>query len=116
MNDLYIISADDIGKVTVRPAEDWSGSLQLKVVAITTESDPNAEVPQARSEERFFTVNVNPIADEGALTVTRIVIDEDTTTTLDQHIQMTASKDVDGSESLFVQVSNLVDSNGNLQP
>ncbi|GAM63171.1 hypothetical protein JCM19232_1318 [Vibrio ishigakensis] len=113
MNDLYIISADDIGKVTVRPAEDWSGSLQLKVVAITTESDPNAEVPQARSEERFFTVNVNPIADEGALTVTRIVIDEDTTTTLDQHIQMTASKDVDGSESLFVQVSNLVDSNGN---
>lgn len=112
-NGFFIISADDIGKVSVKPAEDWSGSLQLKVVAITTESDPNAEVPEARSDERFFTVNVNPIADEGTLTVTRIVIDEDTTTTLDQHIQMTASKDVDGSESLFVQVSNLVDSNGN---
>ncbi|GEM79227.1 retention module-containing protein [Vibrio superstes] len=112
-NGFYIISSDDIGKVTVTPAEDWSGSLQLKVVAITTESDPNAEVPEARSEERFFTVNVNPVADEGDLTVTRIVIDEDTTTTLDQHIDMTASKDMDGSESLFVQVSNLVDSNGN---
>lgn len=109
----YIISSDDIANVTVKPAEDWSGALQLKVVAITTESDVNAEVPEARSEERFFTVNVNPIADEGDLTVTRIVIDEDTTTTLDQHIQMTPSKDSDGSESLFVEVSNLVDSNGN---
>ncbi|MEZ9947237.1 retention module-containing protein [Vibrio breoganii] len=113
-NGLFIISADDIGKVTVNPADDWSGTIQLQVVAITTESDPNAEVPQARSEERYFTINVNPVADEGALNVTRIEIDEDTTTTLDQHISMDPSLDTDGSEELFVQISNLADSNGNL--
>ncbi|MEZ9898827.1 retention module-containing protein [Vibrio breoganii] len=113
-NGLFIISSDDIGKVTVNPADDWSGSIQLKVVAITTESDPNAEVPEARSEERYFTINVNPVADEGALNVTRIEIEEDTTTTLDQHISMNPSLDTDGSEALFVQISNLADSNGNL--
>ncbi|PML08453.1 hypothetical protein BCT86_08605 [Vibrio breoganii] len=113
-NGLFIISADDIGKVTVNPADDWSGTIQLQVVAITTESDPNAEVPQARSEERYFTINVNPIADEGTLNVTRIEIDEDTTTTLGQHISMNPSLDTDGSEALFVQISNLADSNGNL--
>ncbi|MFA0337736.1 retention module-containing protein [Vibrio breoganii] len=114
VNGLFIISSDDIGKVTVNPADDWSGSIQLKVVAITTESDPNAEVPEARSEERYFTINVNPVADEGTLNVTRIEIDEDTTTTLDQHISMNPSLDTDGSEALFVQISNLADSNGNL--
>ncbi|PMG91723.1 hypothetical protein BCS96_10660 [Vibrio breoganii] len=113
-NGLFIISSDDIGKVTVNPADDWSGSIKLKVVAITTESDPNAEVPETRSEERYFTINVNPVADEGALNVTRIEIDEDTTTTLDQHISMDPSLDTDGSEELFVQISNLADSNGNL--
>ncbi|OEF82412.1 retention module-containing protein [Vibrio breoganii] len=113
-NGLFIISSDDIGKVTVNPADDWSGSIKLKVVAITTESDPNAEVPETRSEERYFTINVNPVADEGALNVTRIEIDEDTTTTLDQHISMNPSLDTDGSEELFVQISNLADSNGNL--
>ncbi|OED97268.1 retention module-containing protein, partial [Vibrio breoganii] len=112
-NGLFIISSEDIGKITVNPAEDWSGSIQLKVVAITTESDANAAVPEARSEERYFTINVNPIADEGTLTVTRIAIDEDTTTTLDQHIQMSPPQDMDGSESLFIQITGLVDSNGN---
>ncbi|WP_261818074.1 retention module-containing protein [Vibrio gallicus] len=112
-NGLYIITADDIGKVSVNPADDWSGAIQLKVVAITSETDPNAALAEARSEVRYFTINVNPIADEGALTVTRIVIDEDTTTTLDQHIQMASPQDMDGSESLFVEISNLLDSNGN---
>ncbi|CAM3049257.1 retention module-containing protein [Vibrio rarus] len=113
-NGLYIISADDIGKVTVNPADDWSGTIQLKVVAITTEADSNAQLVEARSEERYFTVNVNPVADDGALVVSRIVIDEDTTTTLDLHIRMNAPLDADGSESLYVQVTGLADSNGNL--
>ncbi|GEA50749.1 type I secretion C-terminal target domain-containing protein [Vibrio inusitatus NBRC 102082] len=113
-NGLYIISSEDIGKVTVNPADDWSGTIQLKVVAITTEADANALVPEARSEERYFTINVDPIADNGAMVVQRIVIDEDTTTTLDQHVRFNPTLDSDGSESLFVQVSGLEDSNGNL--
>ncbi|OBT09449.1 hypothetical protein A9264_09280 [Vibrio sp. UCD-FRSSP16_10] len=110
---LYIISADDIGKVTVNPADDWSGTIQLKVVAITTESDSKAQLIEARSDERFFTINVNPIADEGALVVARITLEEDTTVTLDQHIRMNDVIDADGSESLHVHITGLEDSNGN---
>ncbi|CAM4145776.1 retention module-containing protein [Vibrio neonatus] len=111
---LFIISADDIGKVTVNPTDNWSGTISVKVVAITTESDANALVPEARSEERFFSIKVNPIADDGAMVLTRIQLEEDTTTTLDQHIKLSPSQDLDGSEQLLVQISGLADSNGNL--
>ncbi|NOJ18755.1 retention module-containing protein [Vibrio jasicida] len=117
----YLVDASRINEVEVDPSEHFSGQIKLDVTAITTEgTNPLTGKETARSDTEEIVIDVNPIADEGSFTVHRINIFEDNARTQDtvdpvtdhdplqlsEVIKMTPSVDIDGSEELFVRISN----------
>ncbi|RJX70965.1 type I secretion C-terminal target domain-containing protein [Vibrio sinensis] len=118
---IYIISADQINTIQVDPIEHFSGHIKFIATAITTEQD-NALVGKevARSEPKEIIIDVEPQGDLGRFSVNRITIFEDNALnqdtvnpdlehdpfTLNEVISMSPSPDLDGSESLYVELSN----------
>ncbi|MGR5163188.1 retention module-containing protein [Vibrio owensii] len=117
----YLVDASRIDEVEVDPSEHFSGQIKLDVTAITTEStNPLTGKETARSETEEIVINVNPVADQADFVVNRINIFEDNARTQDtvdpvtdhdplqlsEVITMTPSVDIDGSEELFVRISN----------
>ena len=103
------------------PSEHFSGQIKLDVTAITTEStNPLTGKETARSETEEIVIDVSPVADQADFVVNRINIFEDNARTQDtvdpvtdhdplqlsEVITMTPSVDIDGSEELFVRISN----------
>ncbi|CAE6927642.1 COG2931 [Vibrio sp. B1REV9] len=123
-NGKYFVDANRIGDVEVDPIDNFSGSITLNITAITTERENALSGKQtARSETQEIVIDVQPVADEGAFSVNRINIFEDNARTqntidpvsdhdpllLNEVINMKPSSDVDGSETLFVRISNFSD-------
>ncbi|MDG2855705.1 hypothetical protein P7M29_26150, partial [Vibrio parahaemolyticus] len=97
------------------------GEIRIDVTAITTENNnPLLGKDTARSETETIIIDVNPVADKGSFTVNRINVFEDNARTqntvdpvtdhdplqLSEVITMKPSADLDGSEALFVRISN----------
>ncbi|AXB33018.1 type I secretion C-terminal target domain-containing protein [Vibrio campbellii] len=117
----YLVDASRIDEVEVDPSEHFSGQIKLDVTAITTEStNPLTGKETARSETEEIVIDVSPVADQTDFVVNRIDIFEDNARTQDtvdpvkdhdplqlsEVITMTPSVDIDGSEELFVRISN----------
>ncbi|MGI3104160.1 retention module-containing protein [Vibrio alginolyticus] len=118
---VYLVDASRIDEVQVDPIDNFSGEIRIDVTAITTENNnPLLGKDTARSETETIIIDVNPIADKGSFTVNRINVFEDNARTqntvdpvidhdplqLSEVITMKPSADLDGSEALFVRISN----------
>ncbi|MFS1883544.1 retention module-containing protein [Vibrio sp. 10N.261.54.E10] len=131
VNGVYIIASADINSTVVNPIDNFSGQIEFKATAITEETrnpyDDSAnggvDKTTARSVEQNIIIDVTADADPGKLSVSRIRINEDNIDdpdylgpldnkdafTLDEVITMTGSVDTDGSEELFVRISNITE-------
>jgi T1SS-143 domain-containing protein len=130
VNGIYIIASADINTTMVNPIDNFSGQIEFIATAITEEMlnpyDDSAngglnDKTIARSEVQTIIIDVTADADIGRISVNRIRINEDNiddpnytgvlankdTFTLDEVITMNGSVDTDGSEELFVRVSNI---------
>ncbi|KHA59502.1 type I secretion protein [Vibrio variabilis] len=120
----FIVSSADINTIQVNPNENFSGTIQIDAVAITTEStNAVTDKGSAQSDVKALIFDVRPDADLGSFSVNRIAIFEDNAATqntvdpatdkdpftLDEVIQMSPSVDTDGSEVLFVRISNITE-------
>ncbi|MGY5838427.1 retention module-containing protein [Vibrio chemaguriensis] len=118
---VYLVDASRIGDVQIDPIDNFSGEIKIDVTAITTENNnPLSGKETARSETETIIIDVNPIADPGSFTVNRINVFEDNARTQDtvnpvtdhdplqlsEVITMKPSADLDGSEVLFVRISD----------
>ncbi|NAW81407.1 retention module-containing protein [Vibrio sp. V43_P6S15P86] len=118
---VYLVDASRIDEVQVDPIDNFSGEIRIDVTAITTENNnPLSGKETARSETETIIIDVNPIADPGSFTVNRINVFEDNARTQDtvnpvtdhdplqlsEVITMKPSADLDGSEALFVRISD----------
>ncbi len=120
----YIISAADINTIQVNPIDNFSGTIRIDAVAITTESSnalSGKDTAESVTQELVF--DVRPDADLGSFSVNRISIFEDNAKTqntldpatdkdpftLDEVIHMNPSVDTDGSEVLYVRISNITE-------
>ncbi|MEF1183499.1 cadherin-like domain-containing protein [Vibrio sinaloensis] len=120
----FIVSSADINTIKVNPNDNFSGTIQIDAVAITTEStNAVTDKGSAQSDVKALIFDVRPDADLGSFSVNRIAIFEDNAATqntvdpatdkdpftLDEVIQMSPSVDTDGSEVLFVRISNITE-------
>ncbi|HHF2902845.1 TPA: retention module-containing protein [Vibrio diabolicus] len=118
---VYLVDASRIGDVQIDAIDNFSGEIKIDVTAITTENNnPLSGKETARSETETIIIDVNPIADPGSFTVNRINVFEDNARTQDtvnpvtdhdplqlsEVITMKPSADLDGSEALFVRISD----------
>ncbi|MGI2920540.1 retention module-containing protein [Vibrio diabolicus] len=118
---VYLVDASRIVGVQIDPIDNFSGEIKIDVTAITTENNnPLSGKETARSETETIIIDVNPIADPGSFTVNRINVFEDNARTQDtvnpvtdhdplqlsEVITMKPSADLDGSEALFVRISD----------
>ncbi|MGL5653947.1 MAG: hypothetical protein ACRDC5_05795, partial [Vibrio sp.] len=125
----YVVAANKIGQVQVDPSDNFSGQIKLDVTAISQELTNFVTGKQtAQSETKQIVIDVAPDADRGSFTVNRISIFEDNAASqnaldprvehdpllLSEVIRMTGSADVDGSETLFVRLSDFTDSGATL--
>ncbi|SPY30416.1 Poly(beta-D-mannuronate) C5 epimerase 7 [Photobacterium damselae] len=101
---VYKIAASDIDTIKVDPADNFSGDIKLDVYAQSEEKDNH---DTADSDHKEIIINVNPVADDGVLKVSRIEADEDQRIDLASHIHLTSNDDFDGSEHLYIRISNL---------
>ncbi|WP_428805219.1 retention module-containing protein [Vibrio satsumensis] len=132
VNGVYVIAAADINSTVVNPIDNFSGQIEFKATAITEEAlnpyDDSAngganDKTTARSVEQNIIIDVTADADPGTFSVNRIRINEDNIDdpdyigplankdafTLDEVITMNGSVDADGSEELFVRISNITE-------
>ncbi|MGF1803418.1 cadherin-like domain-containing protein, partial [Vibrio gigantis] len=131
VNGVYVIASADINSTVVNPIDNFSGQIEFKATAITEETlnpyDDSAnggvDKTTARSVEQNIIIDVTADADPGKFSVSRIKINEDNIDnpdyigpldnkdafTLDEVITMTGSVDTDGSEELFVRISNITE-------
>ncbi|CAK2754131.1 Cadherin-like domain-containing protein [Vibrio crassostreae] len=129
---VYKIAAEDINTTVVNPIDNFSGQIKFKATAVTEETlNPYEDTAnggandktEARSIEQNIIIDVTADADPGKFSVNRIQINEDNIDdpdylgpldnkdafTLDEVITMTRSVDTDGSEELFVRISNITE-------
>ncbi|WP_272158856.1 retention module-containing protein [Vibrio algivorus] len=109
-NGVYTISADDIDKVEVDPADNWSGEMKIDAWGTSTESGDTVDGKEtADSSHQTIIIDVTPDADEVSMsTNNNIKVDEDTAIHLSDVItKVNTSVDDDGSESYFVRISGL---------
>ncbi|MEC7941300.1 MAG: retention module-containing protein [Pseudomonadota bacterium] len=132
VNGVYTIAAADINSTVVNPMDNFSGQIEFKATAITEETlNPYDDAANggakdkttARSVEQNIIIDVTADADPGWFSVNRISINEDNIDdpeylgplenkdafTLDEVITMNGSVDTDGSEELFVRISNITE-------
>ncbi|MFA0725393.1 retention module-containing protein [Vibrio sp. 10N.222.48.A4] len=129
---VYKIAAEDINTTVVNPIDNFSGQIEFEATAVTEETlNPYEDTTnggandktKARSVEQNIIIDVTADADPGKFSVNRIQINEDNIDnpdylgpldnkdafTLDEVITMTGSVDTDGSEELFVRISNITE-------
>ncbi|EAS66397.1 hypothetical protein VAS14_13809 [Photobacterium angustum S14] len=108
---IYKVDAEQIKSVEVNPVDNFSGDIKLSITAESKELDNFANGHQfAESEAKEIVINVNPIADDGTLKVTRVESNEDQRIDLSTHINFVSLDDnTDNSEHLFLQISALPD-------
>ena len=109
-NGQYRISANDIASLKVTPDKDFSGDIHINAWAQSEEQGPFVDGKQtADSEQKEIIVRVQPDADEDlTLKVTRVESEEDVAINLADHIILNHPSDAaDGSETLYVRISNL---------
>ncbi|MGF1720715.1 retention module-containing protein [Vibrio kyushuensis] len=128
VNGVYIIAASDINRIEVNPIDNFSGQIRFEATAVTEErsnayNDGTVDKSTARSESQELVIDVTPSADSGSFSVSRIQINEDNIAnpdyygsdenydpfTLDEVITMNPSVDSDGSEVLFVRISDVTE-------
>lgn len=128
VNGVYTISAQDINRIQVNPADNYSGQIRFEATAVTTErsnpyNDGTLDKGSARSEPKEIIIDVTPDADMGSFSVNRIQINEDNIAdpdytgtgpnhepfTLNEVITMNPSVDTDGSETLHVRISGITE-------
>ncbi|WP_299689035.1 retention module-containing protein [uncultured Vibrio sp.] len=130
VNGVYLITESEINSTVVNPIDNFSGQIEFIATVITEEVlNPYEDADNggvndkttARSVEQNIIIDVTADADPGKFSVNRIQINEDNIDdpdyigpldnevafTLDEVISMTESVDTDGSEELFVRISNI---------
>ncbi|EEX94584.1 hypothetical protein VIOR3934_07879 [Vibrio orientalis CIP 102891 = ATCC 33934] len=123
-NGVYHVSSADINTIQVNPVDHFSGTIKLEAVAVTNETkNPLSGKSEAHSQPQELTFDVAPEADKGSFSVNRINIFEDNAATqdtldpttdrdpftLDEVISMSPSQDSDGSETLYVRISDITE-------
>ncbi|EGU32930.1 autotransporter adhesin [Vibrio sp. N418] len=130
---VYEITSGDINSVQVNPIDHFSGFIKFNATALTEETDNAlAGKEQAESVVQELVINVNPIADQGSFSVSRITIFEDNAKTQDtidpetDHEAFTLNKVItlgstddidtpdDDSEAQFVQLDNFKSEDGSV--
>lgn len=121
---VYHVSSADINTIQVNPADNFSGTIKLEAVAVTNETkNPLSGKGEAHSQPQELIFDVAPQADKGSFSVNRINIFEDNAATqdtldpttdrdpltLDEVISMSPSQDTDGSETLYVRISDITE-------
>ncbi|PSV02738.1 hypothetical protein C0W80_07040 [Photobacterium leiognathi subsp. mandapamensis] len=107
-NNQYQVAAADVGSLEVTPDANYSGDIKLTAVAQSKEEVVFVTGKQtADSVVRDIIINVEPIADETTLKVTRVSSNEDELINLASHISLSQTVDQDGSEIECVRFSNL---------
>lgn len=125
---VYTVSSSDIDNVEINPIDNFSGQIRLEATAVTEEAvnaynDGTTDKSTAQSEAKEIVIDVRPSADAGRFSVSRIKINEDNIAdpnyigdepnyepfTLNEVIAMNPSVDVDGSETLYVRISNITE-------
>ncbi|MCG3863749.1 M10 family metallopeptidase C-terminal domain-containing protein, partial [Photobacterium sp. Ph5] len=102
------VSASEIANVHIIPKANFSGDIKVNVQAINYESGQVVkDQGVALSDTKQLIINVLPDADEGRLSTSHIESIEDTEIALADKIHLSPSVDSDGSEHLYVQISNL---------
>ncbi|OIQ26537.1 retention module-containing protein [uncultured Vibrio sp.] len=126
VDGVYIIESRDINRIEVKPIDNFSGQIRFSATAITAErinayNDGVNDKSTARSDPQELIIDVTPSADAGTFRVQRAQINEDNIDdpdyfgdepnysefTLDTVITMNPSLDTDGSEVLFVRISDV---------
>lgn len=92
------VPLESLDGLTLVPPEDFSGSLELTVVATSTESFTQETVSES------FSINVTGVADAPVIEISNVSGLEDGLVSLDISV---SSGDTDGSESLSVSIGNL---------
>ncbi|MGY5537463.1 retention module-containing protein [Vibrio brasiliensis] len=123
-NGVYHVSSADINTIQVNPVDNFSGTIKLEAVAVTTETrNPLSGKKEAHSAPQELIFDVAPQADKGSFSVNRINIFEDNAATqdtldpatdrdpftLNEVITMSPSQDSDGSETLYVRISGITE-------
>ncbi|MEF1283815.1 retention module-containing protein [Vibrio sp. M250220] len=123
-NGVYHVSSADIKTIQVNPVDNFSGTIKLEAVAVTTETrNPLSGKKEAHSAPQELIFDVAPQADKGSFSVNRINIFEDNAATqdtldpttdrdpftLNEVITMSPSQDSDGSETLYVRISGITE-------
>lgn len=106
----YRVSESNLGSLTVTPDKDFSGDIHLNAWAQSEEQGTAVSGKEtADSVPIDIVVRVQPDADEDlTLKVTRVESDEDVAINLSEHISLNHPSDAaDGSETLYVRISNL---------
>ncbi len=96
----WTLTTDQLDGLNVTPPNNFSGSFDLEVTAVSTEADGDS----ATSAASTLTVNVEGVADGPSVAVTTASGFEDSPISLDINPSTT---DTDGSETLSVVVSNV---------
>ncbi|MEZ8823088.1 retention module-containing protein [Vibrio amylolyticus] len=128
VDGVYIIESRDINRIEVNPIDNFSGQIRFEATAITEErsnayNDGVNDKSEARSPSQELIIDVTPSADAGTFRVQRAQINEDNIAdpdyvgsepnynefTLDEVITMNPSLDTDGSEVLFVRISEVTE-------
>nr|WP_269375767.1 cadherin-like domain-containing protein [Vibrio sinaloensis] len=123
-NGVYHVSSADINTIQVNPVDNFSGTIKLEAVAVSTETrNPLSGKKEAHSAPQELIFDVAPQADKGSFSVNRINIFEDNAATqdtldpttdrdpftLNEVITMSPSQDSDGSETLYVRISGITE-------
>ncbi|WP_100751619.1 retention module-containing protein [Vibrio salilacus] len=125
---VYTLSAQEVNSIQVNPSDNYSGQIRFEATAVSTETrnpyvDGTTDKTTARSEVKELIIDVPPQADAGSFSVNRIQINEDNIAdpdytgqdanhqpfTLSEVIGMKPSSDSDGSETLYVRISDITE-------
>ena len=125
---VYTLSAQEVNSIQVNPSDNYSGQIRFEATAVSTETrnpyvDGTTDKTTAGSEVKELIIDVTPQADAGSFSVNRIQINEDNIAdpdytgqdanhqpfTLSEVIGMKPSLDSDGSETLYVRISDITE-------
>ncbi|WP_232313235.1 retention module-containing protein [Enterovibrio coralii] len=110
-----------LNQVRFIPEDDFSGDIELGIKAISTEGTPVQSGSETAEATETLTLHVEPVADDARLVVRQVVGSEDAgnadpdlaegdAISLANAISLTTlGTDDDGSESLFVRISDIPD-------
>ena len=108
---VWSVTPADLVGITLVPPENFSGTIDLTVRAVSTESTPVLTGSETAESVQTITLDVAPHADDPTLTTRYILGEEDTSIALEDYIRVqntdTASDAIDLDETQTLRISGL---------